>query len=203
MNGLRRYRPTPAMAVACIALGVALAGTSYAATVLPRNSVGTLQLRNNAVTAAKVKNGSLLRADFRAGQVPAGLRGPAGPQGPAGPAGAAGPAGPAGPSARWALVRADGTVLAQSGGITPSAKPATGVYIIDFGSSVAGKLVVASSANSGDVGDRGTVSAGICGGTTEGSTCPSGNDTNHVRVITRQAGDDLAGDHPFYIAVIG
>ncbi len=194
MTRLRRYRPTPAMVVACIALAVAMAGTGYAATALPRNSVGALQLRNNAVTAAKVKNGSLLRADFKPGQLIPGPRGPAGPQGPVGPAG---------PSARWALVRADGTIVAQSGGITPTAKAATGVYILDFGTSLSGKLILVSSANAGDTTDRGTVSAGMCGGTTEGGTCPSGNDTNHLRVITRNKGDDQAGDHPFYVAVVG
>jgi hypothetical protein len=97
-------RPSPAMIVACIALLVALGGTSIAAVnALPRGSVGTLQLKNSAVTnakvannainSAKVKNASLLRGDFAPGQLPAG---PTGPQGPAGPAGAAGPAGPAG-----------------------------------------------------------------------------------------------------------
>ena len=94
------------MIVACIALLVALGGTSVAAvSQLARNSVGTPQLRtgavtnpklrNNAVNSAKVANRSLLRVDFRPGQLPAG---PVGPQGPAGPAGAAGPAGPAGPA---------------------------------------------------------------------------------------------------------
>jgi hypothetical protein len=191
MARLRRYRPTASMVVACVALAVALGGTGYAATVLPRNSVGAAQLKNNAVTAAKVKNFSLSRQDFKPGQLPVGARGPAGP------------AGPAGPGARWALVRADGTIIAQSGGITPTAKPSGGAYILDFGSTLAGKLVLVSSANTADLGDRGTVSAGICGGTSEGSTCPSGNDTSHVRVITRRAGDSIAEDHPFYVAVIG
>jgi hypothetical protein len=179
------------MVVACLALTVALAGTGYAATVLPRNSVGTAQLKNNAVTSLKVKNLSLSRQDFKPGQLPAGPPGPAGP------------AGPAGPPARWALVGADGTIIAQSGGITPTAKPSTGAYILDFGSAVNSKLMIVSSANAADVGDRGTVSAGPCGGPPGGSTCPAGNDTNHVRVITRKAGDSTAEDHPFYIAVIG
>ena len=95
------------MIVACLALLVALGGTSVAAvSQLARNSVGTPQLRNSAVTnpklrnnavnSAKVANRSLLRVDFRPGQLPAGPVGPQGPAGPAGPAGAAGPAGPAG-----------------------------------------------------------------------------------------------------------
>jgi len=93
------------MVVACIALLVALGGTSIAAVsqLVPRNSVGAAQLqfgavtsakiRENAVNSAKVANRSLLRADFAPGQLPAGPTGPQGPAGVAGPAGAAGPAG--------------------------------------------------------------------------------------------------------------
>jgi hypothetical protein len=95
-------RPSPAMVVACLALIVALGGTSVAAVsqLVPRNSVGPRQIiagavtgpkiRANAISSAKVANRSLLRIDFAQGQLPAG------PTGPPGPAGAAGPAGPAG-----------------------------------------------------------------------------------------------------------
>lgn len=92
-------RPSPSMVVACLALGVALSGTAVAASVaLAPNSVGTAQLKRNAVTSIKVRNGSLLRGDFKAGQLPAG---PPGPTGPAGPAGAAGAAGPSDAYARF------------------------------------------------------------------------------------------------------
>jgi hypothetical protein len=117
-------RPSPAMIVACIALLVALGGTSVAAvSQLARNSVGTPQLRtgavtnpklrNNAVNSAKVAPRSLLRSDFAAGQLPAG---PVGPQGPAGPAGAAGPAGPAGPAGAIGAitVRSQGVAVADA-----------------------------------------------------------------------------------------
>ena len=84
-------RPSPALVISCIALVFALAGTGYATVLqVPRNSVGTLQLKNAAVTSAKVKNRTLLRADFASGQLPAGPAGPTGPIGPAGPAGPAG-----------------------------------------------------------------------------------------------------------------
>jgi hypothetical protein len=53
------------MVVACLALAVALGGTSYAAVALPRNSVGTAQLKKNAVTSPKVKNNSITGADVR------------------------------------------------------------------------------------------------------------------------------------------
>ena len=99
-------RPSPAMVVACLALLVALGGTSVAAVnQLGRNTVNTPQLvngavtnpkiRNNAINSSKVANRSLLRSDFAPGQLPAG---PVGPQGPAGPTGATGAAGAAGPA---------------------------------------------------------------------------------------------------------
>jgi hypothetical protein len=89
--------------VALLALFVALAGTSYAAVELPANSVGKKQLKRNAVTSPKVKNGSLKADDFAAGELPAGpagatgARGAAGPQGPRGAAGLRGPQGVPGP----------------------------------------------------------------------------------------------------------
>jgi hypothetical protein len=69
------------MVVACIALIVALGGTSYAALKLPRNSVGNKQLRPNAVTSGKVRNGSLTAKDFRGSALKRGPRGPQGPKG--------------------------------------------------------------------------------------------------------------------------
>lgn len=63
------------MTVAVVALIVALGGTSYAVTRLPANSVGTAQLKSNAVVASKVKDGSLLKRDFAVGQLPAGRQG--------------------------------------------------------------------------------------------------------------------------------
>jgi hypothetical protein len=51
--------PSPALVVAVVALFVALGGTTYAATSLPKNSVGTEQLKKNAVTGTKIKNGAV------------------------------------------------------------------------------------------------------------------------------------------------
>lgn len=82
-----RWRPTASMVVSFVALFVALGGTGYAAFRLPANSVGNPQLKNNAVTGAKVKDNSLFANDFAPGQLP---QGPQGPQGPAGPQGAQG-----------------------------------------------------------------------------------------------------------------
>jgi Collagen triple helix repeat (20 copies) len=65
--------------------------------VLPQGSVGTKQIQKSAVTGLKVKNGSLMAADFKAGQLPAGPHGPQGEKGEKGATGAQGPAGPQGP----------------------------------------------------------------------------------------------------------
>ena len=81
---------------ATLALVIALGGTSYAAIKLPKNSV----------TSATVKDRSLLKKDFRPGQIPAGKKGATGPQGPAGPSGDAG-AGGAGGSSLAFFNRAD------------------------------------------------------------------------------------------------
>ena len=78
---------------ATLALVVALGGTSYAAIKLPRNSVSSVQ----------VKDRSLLKKDFKTGQLPAGKKGASGPQGPAGPAGQAGA------SSSSVINRAEGT----------------------------------------------------------------------------------------------
>jgi hypothetical protein len=81
-------RPSPAMVVACLALAVALSGTSYADVLnVPTNSVGTQQLKANAVVSSKVKNRSLLAVDVKLGQLPAGARGPKGDTGAPGVSG--------------------------------------------------------------------------------------------------------------------
>jgi hypothetical protein len=55
----RCFTASPAMVVSLIALFVALGGTSYAAIMLPANSVGTKQIKNGAVTAAKISSSSV------------------------------------------------------------------------------------------------------------------------------------------------
>jgi hypothetical protein len=69
-----------------LALFIALSGTAYAAT-LPQGSVGTRQLKDGAVTSDKVKDRSLLDADFKKGELPKGAKGDRGPRGKAGPKG--------------------------------------------------------------------------------------------------------------------
>jgi Collagen triple helix repeat (20 copies) len=110
---VRRHHAT---VLSLMAFASAVGGTAYAAVTLPAGSVGSAQLKRGAVTAVKlgagavdsrsVKNGSLLRRDFKPGQLPAGApgvpgapgpEGPQGPSGPSGPSGRQGPVGPPGP----------------------------------------------------------------------------------------------------------
>lgn len=50
----RRFRPTPAMIVALIALFVAMGGVGYAAVKLKKNAVKTKNIKNGAVTTPKL-----------------------------------------------------------------------------------------------------------------------------------------------------
>jgi hypothetical protein len=68
-------------AVGYLALFVALGGTSYAVSSLAPNSVGTPQLKNGAVTGAKVKDHALTAVDFQSNSLPRGPRGATGPAG--------------------------------------------------------------------------------------------------------------------------
>jgi hypothetical protein len=67
--GLRR--PSAAMVIACVALAVALSPASYATVsqLLPADSVGTPQLKMEAVTSNKVRDFSLRKWDFRKGDL--------------------------------------------------------------------------------------------------------------------------------------
>ncbi len=76
-------RPSPAMAVALIALFVALGGSGYAAVKIngkniKNRSVTATKLKKNTVTGAEVKNRSLGPADFKRSRLPRGFRGPQG-----------------------------------------------------------------------------------------------------------------------------
>jgi hypothetical protein len=87
--------------VGLLALLVALGGTSYAATQLPKNSVGTAQIKPKAVSEPKLAKD--VRKKLNATRVgPQGPAGAVGAQGPTGPAGPTGPPGPQGPASAGA-----------------------------------------------------------------------------------------------------
>ena len=85
--------PSHSTVVAYLALFVALGGTAFAATRITGRDVV-----NNSLSSVDIRDRSLLARDFRAGQLPAGARGPAGPAGRDGAPGAPGAAGASGPA---------------------------------------------------------------------------------------------------------
>jgi Collagen triple helix repeat (20 copies) len=175
-TGLRRL-PSPALVVASLALVVALGGVSYAAGVLPANSVGAKQLKQRAVSLQKISPAARSALQGQKGDPgPAGPKGDkgdpgapgatgargdkgdAGAPGPAGSKGDKGDAGPAGPGARWAEVATNGpdaTIVAQSGGFSIT-NETFGRFTLDTGASTQGKAALASL-RPGTSGDGATV----------------------------------------------
>jgi hypothetical protein len=184
MKARRRFTISPALVVASAALLVALGETGWATVsqVLPRNSVGTVQLKNNAVTTGKIRNGQIRLADLhRTARRP----------GPRGRTGATGPAGPPGVVTRlWAVANASGS-LARAAGTTSSGRLGTGVYEVVFNQAVTNCVFV------GSVGDA-AAGTGTAGALTV--TQRAGN-ANAVRVETRTLGNVLA-DRAFHLLVV-
>ena len=173
-----KARLTYGNVVATLALFIALGGSSYAALSLPRNSVGSAQLRSNAVRSPDVKNRSLQVTDLSA-RARASLKGQQGPVGPAGPAGAPAAKYFAAVSSAGALVRGNAT----SGGNAGS----TGTYIVGFADRVSSCAFTATL------------------GTTDGSTTPPGRISvreldGRVGVQTYDAAGNAA-DLPFHVIV--
>ena len=122
-----------ASVVSTVALVLALgSGTAYAGVLITsqdikNGGVKRVDIHKGAVNSAKVANGTLLKGDFKAGQLPAG------------------PAGPAGPGAAkfFAAGDADGSVQRSSGNVSVN-KFGTGFYRVTFPGSVEGCVAVAS-----------------------------------------------------------
>jgi hypothetical protein len=92
-----RFRPTYSNVVATLALFFALAGGAWAATRLPKESVGSAQLAKGAVTPAKLSDQAKKGFTGARGEAgPQGALGPRGNEGQRGENGAAGATGPQG-----------------------------------------------------------------------------------------------------------
>jgi hypothetical protein len=153
MRNLLRRRPSPAMVVACLALLVALGGTSYATVLnVPRNSVGTRNLKSNAVTTAKIRNNAVTSAKIRNGQVRTGdirnnavntfkvrngslLAADFAPgQLPAGPGGAGRPASPPGPAGAVGPITVRTGDVSIGGGVAHNGQYGTGDVTVNCAS---------------------------------------------------------------------
>jgi hypothetical protein len=106
MLSLLRRHLSYANVAATLALFLALGGAAYAATQLPRNSVGAAQLRRGAVTPVKIS--ARARAQLRGAQGPQGPQGKTGARGAKGATGARGATGAKGDTGARGLPGADG-----------------------------------------------------------------------------------------------
>jgi hypothetical protein len=133
-----RAHLTYANVVASLCLFLVLGGgAAFAATQLPRNSVGTGQLKAGAVTAGKIARKA--RNQLR------GNRGPAGAQGPQGKVGKAGAKGATGARGATGAAGADGTGPAFE--IFGTAKPIASATAVLSEALGAGSYVISANAS--------------------------------------------------------
>ncbi len=130
-----RRRVTYANVMATVAVFIALGGASYAATQLPKNSVGSAQLKSGAVTLPKLSAAAKQALHGEIGPIgpqgergndgASGARGPTGNTGPSGAQGSTGVRGPTGSTGPQGPTGATGTtgVIGPTGptGVTGSA----------------------------------------------------------------------------------
>jgi len=209
---LERLRPrlTYANVMSTLAVFAVLGGTAYAATKLPRNSVGANQIKKGAVRSSEVKNGALRLSDFRRGDRPTGLPGRQGPVGPAGAPGAPGAAGAGGTPDAYAEVRGSGVLESADPGFPAAARNvdqsditrvADGIYCIEGLPFRPASAIASSSGLAADLplGNNAVVSVAINRGNGL-AQCPSS--TVQARVISTRWTHTAApahDDHPFFV----
>lgn len=208
-----RSRLTYANLISSVALFLALGGVGYAATQLPKNSVGTPQIKKNAVTAVKIKNGSVTGEKINLsslGTVPnathAGHADTAGSADSAANAANAGKLGgvePSGFQARvmWARVTNGGEIAAQSGGVESVSHTGTGLYLLHFPQPVdQAAIVVTGKWTGANAGKLVTFKASPCG--PGGAECTSlgANTVNDLFVEVLEGTTPV--DQQFYVAAI-
>ena len=141
MGKLNRFRPSPAMVVASIALFLAVSGIGWAAA-----TIGTSDIQNGAVTAKKLHKKAVTSKKIKKEAVSGAKL--SGDQ-----------------RTLWAAVKSNGDITDQSGGISVDPLGGGG-YVIDFGEKVSGRALVATATNA-----RAFASAILCNGGNDSGTC--------------------------------
>jgi hypothetical protein len=195
MNKSRLRRPSHATVVAYLALFTALGGSAYAA-----SKITSADIANNTIKSKDVHNHALLKKDFKAGQLPAGERGPQGPRGLQGLRGLKGATGAAGTAKAFAFVNSVGALdTTRSKGVnsvlradlTPTGGPPgpeDNLYCFDL--TFDPKIAVASAfAN-----NAGIISAADIGqGATEQGSCTAPHNDAMVRTWGSDGGSTPVG----------
>ncbi len=151
MKHIRR-RLTYANVMSSIAVFLILGGaTAFAAqkigaNEIKANSIGTGKVKKEAITTSKIKNGAVTGAKVNLGslgKVPSASS--ADTAALSANSNALGGLAPSAfePRVQWATVKSDGTILAQSGGISVT-EVSTNDYLINFGSSVVNRGAMVS-----------------------------------------------------------
>lgn len=192
VNGFGRFLRRNAIAL--LALFLALGGTTYAAssTLIGRNTVASPQVVNGSLKAKDLSKAA--RKALKGNRGLRGLQGAKGAIGAKGPTGAQGAAGAAGSALAYALVNANGTIVAaHSKNITQAnvIKPAstTGGYCFE-GLSFTPHSIQVTLRYPGP----GQIAAGLPPDV--GAICSS---NVQARVLTWNADGSLAADAPFFI----
>ncbi len=124
MTRFRRFLPSPAMAVALLALFMAMGGSAYALVITSGS------IKNNTIRSADVRNGALLGKDMRSN----GVGGRAIKESSLGPVPSAFVAHA---SARYAVVNAGGQAVRQRA-VSSAARTAEGRYQVIFEADIRG-----------------------------------------------------------------
>ena len=188
--------PSPALAIAVLALVVALGGSAYAVSqingsTIKRRSIPGDRIRNNALTGAQINEARLGRVNEAKNAtnskfaLRASAADSAGNALNAGSARSADTLAGSPPSAfqgriRWAVVNASGTVVDQSGGIASPAVHTGSTYVIDFGADLSHRALLVTP-----------------NGPTAQPVSAQVNDSTHAQVTVGSSGG------AFYIAVLG
>jgi hypothetical protein len=197
MRFLRLRRPSPALAIAVLALVVALGGSAYAvrqingATIRIRSIPGN-RIANNALTGTQINEARLGRVNEarNATNSKFALRASAADSAAnalnSGSARSADTLAGSPPTAfqgriRWALVSSTGAVIDQSGGIASPTAHTGPTYVIDFGADLSHKALLVTP-----------------NGATAQPVSAQVNDPTHAQVTV---GTSSGGS--FYIAVVG
>jgi hypothetical protein len=180
--------------MATVAVFIALGGTSYAVSQLPRNSVGPKQIRTGAVGASEIHTSGVRSKDIKDRGVALrdislgarnslrGQTGSTGPQGPPGPAVAT----------LSAAVLPAGEIARGQGTTSPVSNHTNeGVYRVDFNRDVSACFAVATISRSPTQSASGAIAAEMGSGA---------GDRNSVYVYTSNSSGALA-DLPFHLIV--
>jgi hypothetical protein len=190
-----RCHVTYANVIATLALFLALGGGAYAATQLPKDSVGSKQIKANAVSGSKVKDQSLLAGDFKKGQLPAGPKGDQGIQGTQGIQGIQGNQGvPGEPATKlFAHASAFGGLSYGSGAVSATRNGAagSGTYTVTFNRNLSGCVALASAGT----GEGGTLPSQFSPGVVATASI-SGN-----TVLVETTSGSTHNDYDFHVAV--